>query len=192
MARSSKPKSGDDAVARPTPRARGGTARRTKDTPDAASEAALTARSGVSAHVALPDVDPPAIEIPAIEIPAVEPEPAEAAALEAEPTELTAMAPSTPEPAEDEPGEPEIAEPGPGLQALPRRLHSIGLRFWQDQLERAMATGQAIMVCRSPEAAVRLQMAYVQATLASGIEHAGQMARLSQDIARDMLPSQPR
>jgi hypothetical protein len=48
------------------------------------------------------------------------------------------------------------------------------------------------MMCRSPDAAIRLQIAYIQATLASGIEHAGQVARLSQDVARDMRPSQPR
>jgi hypothetical protein len=51
-----------------------------------------------------------------------------------------------------------------------------------------MATGQAIMVCRSPHEAVRLQIAYVQATLASGLEPAGQVAHLSHDIARDTWP----
>ena len=55
-----------------------------------------------------------------------------------------------------------------------------------------MAAGQAIMLCRSPQEAVRLQIAYVQATLASGLEHAGEQARLSRDIALDMLSFQPR
>ena len=54
-----------------------------------------------------------------------------------------------------------------------------------------MATGQAIMLCRSPQEAVRRQFAYMQATLASGCAHAGEVSRLSQDIARDMLPPRP-
>jgi hypothetical protein len=55
-----------------------------------------------------------------------------------------------------------------------------------------MATGQAIMLCRSPQEALRLQVAYMHATLASGCAHAGELSRLSQDIARDMLPLRPR
>lgn len=177
MARSSKPETvAEEAGAKPTPRARR-TARSTRRVPEAVYET-VTVEPDVSAHVELPDVESPAIAAASTEIP------------------VTAR--SMPEPPEDKPAEPvllvepAIAETVPALQALPGRLHSISLRFWQGQLERAMATGQAITVCWSPVAAIRLQMAYVQATLASGIEHASQVARLSQDIARDMLPSHPR
>jgi len=85
---------------------------------------------------------------------------------------------------------PEPADPAPAQRKV-RHLHGITLRFCRDQLGRAMATGQAIMLCRSPQEAVRRQFAYMQATLASGCAHAGEVSRLSQDIARDMLPPRP-
>ena len=64
--------------------------------------------------------------------------------------------------------------------------------FWQEHLERTMTAGQAILVCRSPEEVVRLQLAYVQATLVSGIERVGMVSRWSQDMVREVLPSRPR
>jgi hypothetical protein len=113
-----------------------------------------------------------------------------------------AVAPAASTPAAAEPAKPTIelamlsdavvpADPAPASTEA-RHLHGATLRFWQDQLERSMAAGQAIMLCRSPQEAVRLQIAYVQSSLASGLAHAGELARLSQDIARDMLPFQPR
>jgi hypothetical protein len=115
-----------------------------------------------------PEVEPPMPE-PLLEVPVVAPErpiPAPEPA-----TVLVARA----EPPEAEPvaaGEPAVpADPAPA-----RDLHDITLRFWQDQLERIMATGQAIMLCRSPQEAVRLQVTYIQATLASGYAHAGEVA----------------
>jgi hypothetical protein len=47
-----------------------------------------------------------------------------------------------------------------------------------------VATGQTIMVWRSPHEAVRLQIAYVQATLASGLEHAGDGDEAAARMAR--------
>ena len=126
----------------------------------------------------------PLLEVPVVapERPIPAPEPA---------TVMVALA----EPPEAEPvaaGEPAVpADPAPALRQV-RHLHGITLRFWQEQLERTMATGQAIMLCRSPQEAVRLQVTYIQATLASGYAHAGEVSRLSQDIARDMLPLRPR
>jgi hypothetical protein len=136
-------------------------------------------------------------EVPAVEVPAVEVTGVEA------PAEAVAPAASTPPAAAAaEPAKPTIelamlsdpvipADPAPAWTEA-RHLHGATLRFWQEQLERSMAVGQAIMLCRSPQEAVRLQIAYVQASLASGLAHAGELARLSQGIARDMLPFQPR
>jgi hypothetical protein len=75
----------------------------------------------------------------------------------------------------------------PPLASEIGRLQGITVGFWQEQLERTVTTGQAIMTSPSPVAAARLQMAYVQASLTSGMQHAGQLARLSQEIARDLL-----
>jgi Phasin protein len=83
---------------------------------------------------------------------------------------------------------------GPATDALARALAGVErlsggtVAFWQDHLERTMATGQAIMTCSSPQAAVALQMSYLQASLASGIAHAGNLARLSTAIARSIGP----
>jgi Phasin protein len=102
---------------------------------------------------------------------------------------------------------PEVAEPvppleavvsevtsGPATDALARALAGVErlsggtVAFWQDHLERTMAAGQAIMTCSSPQAAAALQMSYLQASLASGIAHAGNLARLSTAIARSIGP----
>jgi hypothetical protein len=83
---------------------------------------------------------------------------------------------------------------GPATDSLAPALagveHLSGetVAFWQDHLERTMAAGQAIMTCSSPQAAVALQMSYLQASLASGIAHAGNLARLSTAIARSIGP----
>jgi len=74
------------------------------------------------------------------------------------------------------------------LNALVMRMGGLV----QEQLERAMATGQAILVCRSPEEAMRLQLSYMQATLVSGFERVGLMTRWSQDRMREVLPARPR
>ena len=68
------------------------------------------------------------------------------------------------------------------------RLRGITLAFWQDHLERTMTAGQAIMTCPSPQAAMALQVSYLQASLASGIAHASNLARLSTEIARTIGP----
>lgn len=171
---------------------------------EAASEAVEAAQP---AEVGLPGVAAPAIEAPAVEVPAVEipglegsgGEPAAAAMPPVAnlPPEIAAPeAPTaTAEPAQPF-GEPaaapvEAADLAPARREIPD-LHGITLRFWQAQLERTVATGQAIMLCRSPQAAARLQIGYVQASLASGLAHAGEVARLSRSMARDMLPSRPR
>jgi hypothetical protein len=85
----------------------------------------------------------------------------------------------------------EVASTAPVLKEV-GRLQGITLSFWQDQLERTMTTGQAIMVCRSPEEAIRLQLAYVRASLVSGIQRAGEVTRWAPEIARDALPSRRR
>ena len=68
------------------------------------------------------------------------------------------------------------------------RLRGMTMAFWQDHLERTMAAGQAIMTCPSPQAAMALQVSYLQASLASGIAHASKLARLSTEIARNIGP----
>jgi hypothetical protein len=68
------------------------------------------------------------------------------------------------------------------------RLRGMTIAFWQDHLERTMAAGQAIMTCPSPQAAMALQVSYLQASLASGIAHASRLARLSTEIARNIGP----
>jgi hypothetical protein len=170
----------------------------------AVTEAPVTETPAVAAPVdepvseALPvetPIDPPA-EIPAAG--AVEaqvedgaPAPQEAAAAA---TPLAEAAPS--EPAAEPRSmvargrKPAAAErtPPAGATSLP----GITFGFWQEQLERAMTTGQAILVCRSPEEAVRLQLSYMQATLVSGFERVGLMTRWSQERVREVLPSRPR
>jgi hypothetical protein len=186
MDRSSKPESDANQTAAKRAPARK-TVRRARSAPETAAASEPVANDQAERR----DVEP---SVPKAPVP--EPERIEASAVPAPPTELPAVEPSMPEPALlVESVKPAASGIGPAprtLQALPGRLHGIGLRFWQDQLERAMATGRAFMMCRSPDAAIRLQIAYIQATLASGIEHAGQVARLSQDVVRDMRPSQPR
>jgi hypothetical protein len=186
MARSSKPESNANQTA-----AKRAPARRTVRRARSAPETVAASEPVANDQAELSDVEPSVAEAP---VP--EPERIEASAVAVPKTELPAVAPSMPEPAQlVESVEPVPSGTGPGqptLHALPGLLQGIGLRFWQDQLERAMATGRAFMMCRSPDAAIRLQIAYIQATLASGIEHAGQVARLSQDVVRDMRPSQPR
>jgi hypothetical protein len=66
------------------------------------------------------------------------------------------------------------------------RLRGMTLAFWQAHLERTMAAGQAIMTCHSPQAAMALQVSYLQASLVSGITHASNLARLSTEIARNI------
>jgi Phasin protein len=66
------------------------------------------------------------------------------------------------------------------------RLRGVIVAFWQDHLERTMAAGQSIMACPSPQAAMAVQMSYLQASFASGIAHAGNFARLSTEIARNI------
>lgn len=176
MARSSKPESDANQTA-----AKRAPARRTVRRARSAPETVAASDPVANDQAELSDVEP---SVAVAEAPVPEPE------------RIPAVEPSMPEPALlVESVEPVPSGTGPGqptLHALPGLLQGIGLRFWQDQLERAMATGRAFMVCRSPDAAIRLQIVYLQATLASGIEHAGQVARLSQDFARGVLPSQPR
>jgi hypothetical protein len=180
MARASKPEAAThEAFAKRAARPRT-SVRHAKPAPEAVPQGADAAQP--------PEVEPPMPE-PLLEVPVVAPErpiPAPEPA-----TVMVALA----EPPEAEPvaaGEPAVpADPAAALRQV-RHLHGITLRFWQDQVERTVATGQAIMLCRSPQEAVRLQVAYIQATLASGYAHAGEVSRLSQDIARDMLPLRPR
>lgn len=141
-------------------------------------------------------VEPPAAAMPPVESDQAAADLAEPAAPIVAPSKPAALAtPSGParpaEPAQPGPGGATISFVAPALREV-QRLQGISLSFWQDQLKRAMATGQAIMVCRSPQAAIGLQMAYIQATLASGFEHTGQLTRLSQDIARNLLSTRPR
>jgi hypothetical protein len=141
-------------------------------------------------------IEPPAAAMPPVEsdqAAAEVPEPPEPIVAPGEPAAL--FAPSEPAlpaaPAQAEPSGATISFAVPALGEI-QRLQGIGLSFWQDQLKRTMATGQAIMVCRSPQAVIGLQMAYVQATLASGFEHASQLTRLSQDLVRNLSSSRPR
>ena len=194
MARASKPEpAAHEAAARRAARPRR-TERHARPAPTAVPEAAQAQPTEVEAPAPEPLLEAPVFEAPGGEPPADATPPAASLPPEASaPEPASAAAEPIVEPAEPTasvgPGVP--ADPAPALREV-RRLHGITLRFWQDQLERTLATGQAIMLCRSPQEAVRLQIAYVQASLASGLEHAGQAARLSQDIARDMLPLRPR
>jgi hypothetical protein len=209
MARASKPEPvAHEAAARRAARPRR-TGRHARPAPAAVPEAARAQPTEVEAPAPEPPLEVPGVEAPVLEAPGGEPPvdavpPVASLPPVASAPEATAFDAPAPEPASAaaepiveaaepaasvEPGVP--ADPAPALREV-RHLHGITLRFWQDQLERTMATGQAIMLCRSPQEAVRLQIAYVQASLASGLEHAGQAARLSQDIARDMLPLRPR
>jgi hypothetical protein len=195
MARASKPEpAAHEAAARPPARPRR-TERHARPAPAAVPEAAAAAQQ---TDLEGPPLEPlpeiAAVEPQAEAVPPVESLPPEAAAPEAPaPDAPSATAEPMIEPAEPaaSAGPAAPGDPAPALREV-RHLQGITLRFWQDQLERTVATGQAIMLCRSPQEAVRLQIAYVQASLASGLEHAGQAARLSQDIARDMLPLPPR
>jgi hypothetical protein len=200
MARASKPEAGAKDVARERK-----TTRHADPAPEAMSEPVEAAQPPeVEALVA----KPPVAAKPPVEEP-LSLEAAEAPGAATGPAQLTEPAKPVIDPTEPadsvEPSEPAMpAEPAkarppgaapdvaaPALREV-QHLHGITLRFWQDQLERTVATGQAIMVCRSPQEAVRLQIAYAKATLAAGFEHAGHLARLSQGIARDMLPLRPR
>ena len=68
------------------------------------------------------------------------------------------------------------------------RLRGVTLAFWRDHLERSMAAGQAVLTSPSPQAAMAVQVSYLQASLASGIAHAGNLARLSTEIVRSIGP----
>jgi hypothetical protein len=141
-------------------------------------------------------VEPPVAAIPPVESdePAAEvAEPSEPIVAPSKPPALAAPSePARPaRPAQAGPGGATISFVAPALREV-QRLQGISLSFWQDQLKRTMATGQAIMVCRSPQAAIGLQMAYFRATLASGFEHASQLTRLSQDITRNLSSTRPR
>jgi hypothetical protein len=190
MARASKPEAAAKDVARERK-----TARHADPAPEAMSESVEAAQPAeVEALVA----KPPVAAKPPVEEP-LSLEAAEAPGAATGPAQLTEPAkpvePSEPAmPAERARARPAGAAPDVAAPALRevQHLHGIALRFWQDQLERTVATGQAIMVSRSPQEAVRLQIAYAKATLAAGFEHAGHLARLSQRIARDMLPLRPR
>lgn len=76
----------------------------------------------------------------------------------------------------------------PNVMREVERLRGMTLAYWQDHVERTMATGRAILASGSPQAAARLQVTYLQSSLASGVAHAGAWARLSTEIARDMMP----
>ena len=197
MPRARKPKTAaHEAAARRAARSRS-TERHAGPAPEAVPEAAPAQPAGVEGPAPAPLPEVPAVEPQTEAMPPVTSLPPEPAApTEAPPEPPSAVAePAKPiiEPAAPaasvEPAMP--ADPAPALREV-RPLHGITLRFWQDQLERTVATGQAMVLCRSPQEAVRLQIAYVQASLASGLEHAGQAARLSQEIARHMLPFHPR
>jgi hypothetical protein len=194
MARASKPEpAAHEAAARRATRPRR-TERHARPAPTAVPGTARAQPTEVEAPGSEPLLAAPVFEAPGGEPPTDAAPPAASLPPEASAPEATAPDAPAPEPASAA-AEP-IIEPGVPADraALPqvRDLHGITLRFWQDQLERTLATGQAIMLCRSPQEAVCLQIAYVQASVASGFEHAGRAARLSQDIARDMLPLRPR
>lgn len=126
----------------------------------------------------MPDVEP------------LSPAPLMAAPVTTAPAEMHADAgvpQAEPEPA---PYEPDAAAcvAIPNVMREVERLHGMTLAYWQDHVERTMATGRAILVSGSPQAAARLQMTYLQTSFASGIAHAGALARLSTEIARDMMP----
>ena len=179
MARASKPEpAAHEAAAKRAARPRR-TERHARPAPTAVPDTARAQPTEVEAPASEPLLEAPTFEAPGGEPPADAAPPAASLPPEASAPDAPAPEPSVP------------AAPAPAVPEV-RDLHGITLRFWQDQLERTLATGQAIMLCRSPQEAVRLQIAYVQATLASGLEHAGQAARLSQGIARDMLPLRPR
>jgi hypothetical protein len=141
-------------------------------------------------QVVAPPEDPaPPVEAatapPAPETATPEPATSETAATEPVAEARTSSpTPDTAEPAPEPPPEPA----GTDTPSLP----GITLSFWQEQLERTLTAGQAILVCRSPEEAVRLQLAYMQATLASGFERAREVTRWSQAMVREVLPSRPR
>ena len=195
MASASNPEpAAHEAAARRATRPRR-TDRHARPAPTAVPEAARAQPTEVEAPASEPLLEAPAFEAPGGEPPADAAPPAASLPPEASAPEASAPdapAPDAPAPEPSVPADPNVpAAPAPALPEV-RDLHGITLRFWQDQLERTLATGEAIMLCRSPQEAVRLQIAYVQASLASGLEHAGQAARLSQGIARDMLPLRPR
>jgi hypothetical protein len=81
-----------------------------------------------------------------------------------------------------------LVDPARALREVPG-LHDITLRFRQDEFGRVMAAGQAIMLCRSPQEALRLQISYVQAALTAGFAHAKELTRLFGRIAPKMPPS---
>jgi hypothetical protein len=178
----------------------------------AAVEPTVTEAPVAEMPVVAAPVDEAVSEAPAVETPTDPPAGIPAAApIEAQvehgaPASQEAAAAATPV-AEAAPSEP-AAKPGNVEPVVARRpkpataervpaagatsLPGITFGFWQEQLERAVTTGQAILVCRSPEEAVRLQLSYMQATLVSGFERVGLVTRWSQDMVREVLPSRPR
>jgi hypothetical protein len=169
----------------------------------AAADAGVSeAEATEAAALPAPEGEPgpaPVTEEPAAGMVAAEPISAEVEVAEPD-AEAGAMAPepeaAAPEPA-PEPTKAPVAPRRPKAIAQPAAARAASAdpaslpgmaSFWQEQFERTVTAGQAIMVCRSPEEAVRLQLAYVQATVVSGIERVGLVTRWSQDMVRGVLP----
>jgi len=151
--------------------------------PTAAPEASKTAPAPS------PEAEPVAAEAPAAApqetpMPAAAAEPIGAQAAGAAPAPQEAAAEAAP----PEPVPAPVSAPPAGAASLP----GITFGFWQEQLERTMATGRAILVCRALEEALRLQLSYMQATVVSGFERVGLMTRWSQERVREALPSRER
>jgi hypothetical protein len=170
----------------------------------AAADAGVSeAEATEAAALPAPEGEPgpaPVTEEPAAGMVAAEPISAEVEVAEPQQAEAGVMAllpeAAAPEPAPEPTKAPvaprrskAIAQPAAARAASADPTSLPGMAsFWQEQFERTVTAGQAIMVCRSPEEAVRLQLAYVQATVVSGIERVGLVTRWSQDMVRGVLP----
>ncbi|MEM7022519.1 MAG: hypothetical protein AAF637_07970 [Pseudomonadota bacterium] len=126
----------------------------------------------------------PAVEVGTPEAPKAEP---------VATPEPTAMAPSA---------KPKAAKPATLPTAGPVRprpeatvaatLPGITMRLWQEQLARTMTAGKAIVLCRSPEDAVRLQLGYMRESVASGFDGVSEVSQWTRDAVGNALKLPPR